>query len=145
MLILTRKVEQGIVIDGHTTIRVLSIDGERVKIGIDAPPRVTVLREELVAEVSAQNREAGRRRTPPEAVHRLRDLPRPPAGSGSAPPADSAAAPPADGAAALTPPASAGGGAPPRATDGAAADPPPADPPPTDPPSATAARRAHDR
>ena len=48
MLILTRKAEQGIVIDHVTTVRILSIDGDRVKLGIDAPTSVPVLREELV-------------------------------------------------------------------------------------------------
>ncbi len=58
MLILTRKVEQGIVINNDVIVRVLSIDGERVKIGIDAPRSISVLREELLAEVAGENREA---------------------------------------------------------------------------------------
>ena len=49
MLILTRKTDQGIVFSGNVTIRILSVEGERVKIGIDAPRSVQVLREELVA------------------------------------------------------------------------------------------------
>jgi len=55
VLILTRKVEQGIVIDGNVVIRVLSIDGERVKIGVDAPRSIGVLREELLTEVAGEN------------------------------------------------------------------------------------------
>ena len=90
MLILTRKAEQGIVIDGHTTIRVLSVDGERVKIGIDAPAHVTVLRQELVAEVADQNREASQRRPQQAAVDRLRRLDRSPEPEGGG--ADSQAA-----------------------------------------------------
>ncbi|MPZ98532.1 MAG: carbon storage regulator CsrA [Dehalococcoidia bacterium] len=58
MLILTRKVEQGIVIDGDIVVRVLAVDGERVKLGIEAPKTVPVLREELLQEVAGQNREA---------------------------------------------------------------------------------------
>lgn len=58
MLILTRKSEQGIVIAGEVTVRVLSIDGERVKLGIDAPRAISVLREELVQEVEGENRDA---------------------------------------------------------------------------------------
>lgn len=60
MLILTRKAEQGIVIDQVTTVRILSIDGDRVKIGIDAPTSIAVLREELLTQVAGQNREAAR-------------------------------------------------------------------------------------
>jgi len=73
VLILTRKVEQGIVIDEHTRVRVLSIDGERVKIGIEAPKHITVLREELLEEVVGENREAARRHSPALAA-RLRTL-----------------------------------------------------------------------
>ncbi|MCA9846498.1 MAG: carbon storage regulator [Dehalococcoidia bacterium] len=60
MLILTRKAEQGIVIDGKVVVRLLAIDGERVKIGIEAPRSVSVLREELLVEVADQNQEAAR-------------------------------------------------------------------------------------
>jgi carbon storage regulator len=60
VLILTRKAEQGIVIDGHVVVRLLAIDGERVKIGIEAPRSVSVLREELLVEVADQNVEAAR-------------------------------------------------------------------------------------
>lgn len=73
MLILTRKVEQAIVIDTHTRVRVLSIDGERVKLGIDAPAHITVLREELLDEVVGENRQAARRHSPALAA-RLRAL-----------------------------------------------------------------------
>jgi len=60
VLILTRKAEQGIVIDGKVVVRLLAIDGERVKIGIEAPRSVSVLREELLVEVADQNQEAAR-------------------------------------------------------------------------------------
>ncbi len=67
MLILTRKAEEGIVIprimdangvQGDIIVRVLSVDGERVKLGIEAPRSITVLREELLDEVAGENREA---------------------------------------------------------------------------------------
>ncbi len=48
MLILTRKVDQGIVISGNIHIRVLGVQRDRVKIGISAPKEITVLRDELV-------------------------------------------------------------------------------------------------
>lgn len=60
MLILTRKAEQGIVIDGHVVVRLLAIDGDRVKIGIEAPRSVSVLREELLIEVADENQAAAR-------------------------------------------------------------------------------------
>jgi carbon storage regulator len=58
MLILTRKPEQGIVIDGTIRVRILAVDGDRVKIGIEAPDQIGVLREELAEQVAGANREA---------------------------------------------------------------------------------------
>ena len=57
MLILTRKAEQGIVIDHVTIVRILSIDGDRVKIGIDAPTSIPVLREELLNQTTGVPRD----------------------------------------------------------------------------------------
>ena len=74
MLILTRKAEQGIIIDSQITVRVLSIDGERVKIGIVAPASIAVLREELVQAVAGENREAARPAEGAAIVRRLRGL-----------------------------------------------------------------------
>jgi len=75
VLILTRKVEQGIVINNDVVVRVLSIDGERVKIGVDAPRSISVLREELLEEVAGENREAATR--PNNGTDQLRRLRRP--------------------------------------------------------------------
>lgn len=47
MLILTRKVDQGIIISGNILVRVLGVERDRVKIGISAPGEITVLRQEL--------------------------------------------------------------------------------------------------
>jgi carbon storage regulator len=75
VLILTRKVEQGIVINKDVVVRVLSIDGERVKIGVDAPRSISVLREELLEEVAGENRDAATR--PSNGTDQLRRLRRP--------------------------------------------------------------------
>lgn len=48
MLILTRRVNQGIVIQGDITVTVLRVEYNRVKLGITAPAGVIVLREELL-------------------------------------------------------------------------------------------------
>ena len=53
MLILTRKVDQGIVISGNILVRVLGVERDRVKIGISAPGEVVVLRQELWTEENA--------------------------------------------------------------------------------------------
>jgi carbon storage regulator len=49
MLVLTRKLGEQIIIDGIITITVVDAGGGKVKIGIDAPPQVRVLRQELLA------------------------------------------------------------------------------------------------
>jgi carbon storage regulator len=63
MLILTRKVDQAIVIQGDIKIMVLGVERDRVKIGIDAPANVTVLREELMAQQELPEPTPLRRRT----------------------------------------------------------------------------------
>ena len=47
MLVITRKVNQQIVIDGGIRITVLRIRGNQVQLGIEAPRDVNVLRSEL--------------------------------------------------------------------------------------------------
>jgi len=58
MLVLTRKPGESLVIGGKATLRVLGIDGDRVKIGIEAPRDVTILRQELCEEVTSANLQA---------------------------------------------------------------------------------------
>ena len=53
MLILTRKLDQSIIIQGDITVMILGIERDRVKLGIAAPDSVTVLREELVDSADA--------------------------------------------------------------------------------------------
>ena len=48
MLVLRRKVGESIILDGVISVSVLAVEGERVKIGINAPPEVTIVREELL-------------------------------------------------------------------------------------------------
>lgn len=47
MLVLTRKLEESIVIGGNIRITVLQVQGDRVRIGISAPPEVRIDREEV--------------------------------------------------------------------------------------------------
>ena len=48
MLVLRRKPAEALVINGAVTICILAVEGERVKLGIIAPPDVVVVRGELV-------------------------------------------------------------------------------------------------
>lgn len=49
MLVLTRRTNQSIVIDGDVVVTVLEVKGDQVRIGITAPDKVKVFREELLA------------------------------------------------------------------------------------------------
>lgn len=65
MLVLRRKAGEAIVLNQVIVIRVLGVEGDRVKLGIDAPPDVIVVREELLEEssnsphIALQNRVTG--------------------------------------------------------------------------------------
>ena len=48
MLVLRRKAGEAIVLNGTITIHVLAVEGERVKLGINAPPDVVIVRSELL-------------------------------------------------------------------------------------------------
>jgi carbon storage regulator len=49
MLVLTRKAGERIVIDNEIVVEVLEVQGNRVRIGIQAPQGVPILRQELLA------------------------------------------------------------------------------------------------
>jgi len=58
MLILCRKINESVVIDGSITVKVLRIDGDQVRLGIQAPSDVPVHRHEIYEEIQRNNREA---------------------------------------------------------------------------------------
>ncbi len=59
MLILSRKTGEALLIDGDIEVTVLEIQGDRVRIGINAPADVPILRREI-AETAGENAEAAR-------------------------------------------------------------------------------------
>ena len=50
MLVLSRKKDERLVINGNIAITVLSIQGSRVRLGIEAPSHVAVQRSELMID-----------------------------------------------------------------------------------------------
>ena len=58
MLILTRKKDEAIRIGESILVRVVEIDKNTVKLGIEAPREVEILREELIQAVSEENLKA---------------------------------------------------------------------------------------
>lgn len=58
MLILGRKEGDSIIIDGDIRIVVVSCDRGGVRIGIEAPPDVRILRGEIAAQIAHENQRA---------------------------------------------------------------------------------------
>ena len=58
MLVLSRKLDESIIIDGKIEVVVLGIEGDTVKVGIKAPKDVDIYRKELYLTIQASNKEA---------------------------------------------------------------------------------------
>jgi carbon storage regulator len=65
MLILSRKVGESIVIDGRIHVKIMRLEGEVVKIGIEAPASVPVHRQEVYEEIQRNNQQALTKENPP--------------------------------------------------------------------------------
>lgn len=59
MLVLTRKPNESIMIGDQIEVSVLSVAGDKVRIGIEAPREVQVFRKELYLEIQRENVAAG--------------------------------------------------------------------------------------
>jgi carbon storage regulator len=55
MLVLTRKSNQSIMIGDDIEVSVLSVMGEKVRIGIQAPQRIPVFRKEIYLEIHRED------------------------------------------------------------------------------------------
>jgi carbon storage regulator len=58
MLILSRKPGESIVIDGRIKVVIIRVEGEAVKVGIEAPAEVPVHRQEIYDEIQRSNKQA---------------------------------------------------------------------------------------
>ncbi|WP_020619539.1 carbon storage regulator CsrA [Paenibacillus daejeonensis] len=58
MLVLSRKREESIIIDGEIEVVVLGVEGDAVKLGIRAPRNVDIYRKEIYTAIQAANRDA---------------------------------------------------------------------------------------
>ncbi len=57
MLVLTRKTNQSIMIGDDIEITVLSVSGDKVRIGIEAPRDISVFRREVIDNAEAESSE----------------------------------------------------------------------------------------
>ncbi len=76
MLVLSRQVDESIVVNGNIIITVLAIEGDRIKIGIDAPRDIPIFRQELLQAINEQEEVAKdlASREDTEALDTLRDF-----------------------------------------------------------------------
>lgn len=58
MLVLSRKENQSIIINNEIEIKIVQIKPDQVKIGINAPKNVNVLRQEIFQEITNENQQA---------------------------------------------------------------------------------------
>lgn len=65
MLILSRKSGESLVIDGRIHVKVVRVEGDVVKIGIEAPADVPVHRKEVYDEIQRSNQQALTRQNVP--------------------------------------------------------------------------------
>ena len=58
MLILSRKINEKVVIGDDITVSIIEVRGDQVRLGIDAPKKVKVFRQEVFDAIKAENRAA---------------------------------------------------------------------------------------
>lgn len=73
MLILQRKAGESLLIGDEIEVTVLSVETGRVRLAIDAPKSVSILRSELRNAAEVNRESAGEEISPLELLHVLRD------------------------------------------------------------------------
>jgi len=58
MLVLTRKNKEAIQIGEEIEVKILGIEGDQVKLGIEAPKSIDIHRKEIYLDIKNQNNEA---------------------------------------------------------------------------------------
>ncbi len=58
MLVLRRKTSESIMIGDDIEITVMGIEGDQIKLGIDAPKNIDIHRKEIYIDIKNQNSEA---------------------------------------------------------------------------------------
>jgi carbon storage regulator len=74
MLILSRKINEKIMIGDNISISIIGIKGDQIRIGVDAPRSVKVFRQEVLSEIKAANKAASESGTAPPVLPNLSTL-----------------------------------------------------------------------
>lgn len=62
MLVLSRKSEESIILGQDIEIKILSIEEDRVKLGITAPKDIEIHRKEIYLQIQEENKTAGKQK-----------------------------------------------------------------------------------
>lgn len=60
MLILSRKLDESIIINGEIELKIISIEDNRVRLGIVAPQSYEIHRKEVYEKIQEENRSAAK-------------------------------------------------------------------------------------
>ena len=76
MLVISRKINEAITIGDNIVVTILGVEGDRIKIGIDAPRELIILRQEIFQAVQDQVKiqELLAEESKPETLDQLRKL-----------------------------------------------------------------------
>ena len=62
MLVLKRKAGESIIVADNIEIKIIEVEEGRIKIGIDAPKEVSIIRKEVLEETKSENKTASQSR-----------------------------------------------------------------------------------
>ena len=62
MLVLKRKAGESIIVADNIEIKIIEVEEGRIKIGIDAPKEVSIIRKEVLEETKSENQTASESR-----------------------------------------------------------------------------------
>ena len=74
MLVLSRKVKETLVIDNKIKVTVVAVDGDKVKLAIEAPKDIPILRQEVFEAIERENRESLNVSINTEELSKIKDL-----------------------------------------------------------------------
>ena len=71
MLVLSRKSEESIILGQDIEIKILSIEEDRVKLGITAPKDIEIHRKEIYLQIQEENKAAGKQKIDLESLKKF--------------------------------------------------------------------------
>ncbi|MDX1959125.1 MAG: carbon storage regulator CsrA [Leptospiraceae bacterium] len=74
MLVLTRRLNESIMIGNDIELTIIDIKGDQIKLGIKAPKNITVHRSEIHQEILEENKKATKIQISPKDLGKLGDI-----------------------------------------------------------------------